>query len=102
LSWRPLAKARGWKPPDTQILEPVVKPWLERGDDFVLEEDQDSGHGMKGKKPQKNLIQEWKREHHLEYYFNGSHCPDLVPIEDAWLAMKQFIRKYSYWKPDQI
>jgi hypothetical protein len=28
-----------------QILEPIVKPWLERGDDFVLEEDNDSGHG---------------------------------------------------------
>lgn len=27
------------------ILEPVVKPWLDRGDDFVLEEDEDSGHG---------------------------------------------------------
>ena len=27
------------------ILDPVVKPWLERGDDFVLEEDGDSGHG---------------------------------------------------------
>ncbi|KAF2029788.1 hypothetical protein EK21DRAFT_89559 [Setomelanomma holmii] len=28
-----------------QFLEPVVKPWLERGDDFVLEEDGNSGHG---------------------------------------------------------
>ena len=27
------------------ILDPVVKPWLDRGDDFVLEEDGDSGHG---------------------------------------------------------
>ena len=27
------------------ILDPIVKPWLERGDDFVLEEDGDSGHG---------------------------------------------------------
>jgi hypothetical protein len=26
------------------ILELVVKPWLERGDDFVLKEDDDSGH----------------------------------------------------------
>lgn len=26
------------------ILEPVVKPWLEAGEDFVLEEDGDSGH----------------------------------------------------------
>lgn len=26
----------------TQILEKAVKPWLERGDDFALEEDSDS------------------------------------------------------------
>ncbi len=26
------------------ILEPVVKPWLETGDEFVLEEDVDSGN----------------------------------------------------------
>ena len=26
------------------ILDPVVKPWIERKDDFVLEEDGDSGH----------------------------------------------------------
>ncbi|KAF1934605.1 hypothetical protein EJ02DRAFT_471768 [Clathrospora elynae] len=28
-----------------QILEPIVKPWLVQGDDFILEEDNDSGHG---------------------------------------------------------
>ena len=28
-----------------QILEPIVKRWLQRGDNFVLEEDNDSGHG---------------------------------------------------------
>ena len=27
------------------ILEPVVKPWLDRDDDFVLKENVDSGHG---------------------------------------------------------
>ncbi len=27
-----------------QILEPIIKPWLDNGE-FVLEEDQDSGHG---------------------------------------------------------
>lgn len=37
------------------ILEPVVKPWLERGDDFVLEEDGDSGHGTFGL----NSHQQW-------------------------------------------
>ena len=28
-----------------QILEPVVKPWIQSGQDFVLKEDDDSGHG---------------------------------------------------------
>jgi hypothetical protein len=27
----------------SQILEPIVKPWIDRGDKFVLEEDGDSG-----------------------------------------------------------
>lgn len=28
-----------------QIPELLVKPWLDRGDQFILEEDNDSGHG---------------------------------------------------------
>ena len=28
------------------ILDPVVRPWVEAGEDFVLEEDGDSGHGI--------------------------------------------------------
>jgi hypothetical protein len=28
-----------------QILEPVVRPWLDAGEQFVLEEGGDSGHG---------------------------------------------------------
>lgn len=27
------------------ILTPIVKPWLDRSDDFCLEENDDSGHG---------------------------------------------------------
>lgn len=27
------------------ILEPIVKPWLKAGEDFVLEKNKDSGHG---------------------------------------------------------
>ena len=34
-----------------QILEPVVLPWILRGDKFVLEEDGDSGHGPNGNNP---------------------------------------------------
>lgn len=52
------------------ILEAVVKTWLEAGEDFVLEEDDDSEHGS-GKS---NIIRDWKDEHGLKYYFN---CPTL-------------------------
>ena len=31
-----------------QILNEVVKPWIEASDDFVLEEDRDTAHGTKG------------------------------------------------------
>ena len=44
------------------ILEPVVKPWLEAGHDFVLEEDNDSGHGPGAK----NIVRDWKAKHSLE------------------------------------
>ena len=34
------------------ILESVIKKWLENGEDFVLKEDEDSGHNhTKGKNP---------------------------------------------------
>ncbi len=33
------------------ILEPVVKPWITAGEDFVLEEDGDSDHGPSKKNP---------------------------------------------------
>ena len=36
-----------------QILEPVVKLWLLEGQDFLLEEDDDSGHG---KAQNRNII----------------------------------------------
>ena len=80
-----------------QILEPVVKPWIQRGDDFVLEEDQDSGHGMPGKIKKTNIVTEWKAKNGLESYFNGSHMPEISPIEDCWQPTKQYVRKFPHW-----
>ena len=76
------------------VLDPVVKPWLERGDDFVLEEDGDSGHGT-GKT--RNAVKKWKEDHHLEHYFNCASSPDLSPIENFWQPAKQHVRKYPHW-----
>ena len=63
-----------------QILEPVVKPWIDRGDDFCLEEDGDSGHGPS----KKNIVRTWKESHGLQSYFNSASSPDLSPIKNCW------------------
>lgn len=81
------------------ILEPVVKPWLERGDDFVLEEDGDSGHGT-GKT--RNIVKKWKADHHLKHYFNCASSPDLAVIENCWQPVKQHVRKYPHWDDDTL
>ena len=39
------------------VLEAAIKPWLDQSDDFVLEEDGDSGHGT-GKT--RNIVKKWK------------------------------------------
>ena len=64
------------------ILEPVVKPWLEAGEDLRWGH---SGHGS-GKS---NIVRDWKDEHNLKYYFNCAHSPGLSPIENCWQVPKQ-------------
>lgn len=76
-----------------QILEPIVKPWLDAGQSFVLEEDGDSGHG-----PSKsNLVRTWKQDHGLKSYFNCPSSPDLAPIENCWQPAKAHLRKLPHW-----
>ncbi len=59
----------------------------------MLEEDGDSGHG-----PSKNnLVQDWKKEHKLQSYFNCASLPDLAPIENCWQTSKEYLRKYPHW-----
>lgn len=77
-----------------QILEPVVKPWIATGQDFVLEEDGDSGHGT-GK--QDDIVKAWKTRHCLKHYFNAAASPDLSPIENCWQPTKQHLKKYPHW-----
>lgn len=76
-----------------EILEKVVNPWLLRGDQFVLEEDGDSGHGG-GNSKRKNIVREWKESHGLKHFFNPPGSPDLSPIENCWRAVKQYIRSH--------
>ena len=77
----------------TQILEPIVQPWIEDGRDFVLKEDGDSGHGPSKSNP----VRSWKEEHGLEFYFNYAASPDLAPIENRWQPAKVYLRKFPRW-----
>ncbi|KAK3936031.1 hypothetical protein QBC46DRAFT_270506, partial [Diplogelasinospora grovesii] len=77
-----------------QILEPVVGSWIREGQRFVLEEDNDSGHG--GSKH--NIVRTWKQQNGLESYFNCSSSPDFSPIERAWQAPKQYVKKRPCWE----
>ena len=38
-----------------------------------------------------------KKKHNLEYYFNYALSPDLMPIKNCWLLLKQQVQKYSHW-----
>ncbi|KAF1817553.1 hypothetical protein P152DRAFT_386531, partial [Eremomyces bilateralis CBS 781.70] len=83
------------------ILEPHIKPWIQRGDIFVLEEDQDSSHGPPWSSKKENIVQKWKRQNGLHSYFNCAGSPDLAIIEDCWQPTKQYIRKFAHWEPDE-
>lgn len=85
-----------------QILEPVVRPWLERGDDFVLEEDGDSGCGGGPKARKNNPVAKWKRDIGLKTYFNCHDSPDLTPIENCWSAPKAYVQKRPHWDEQSL
>jgi len=60
------------------ILEPIIKPCLDSGADFVLREDRDSGLGT-GKS---NIVRTLKATHRLESYFNYYSSPNSLPNEN--------------------
>ena len=82
-----------------EILEKIVKPWL-KTDDFVLEEDHDSSHGIP--RGGKGIVQEWKRSNNLQHYFNCSGSPDLAPIENAWQPLKQSLKRVPHQTKEEI
>lgn len=61
------------------ILKSIVKPWLDRGNNFVVEENGDSSHGIS----KSNIVRWWKEENNLKCYFNGASSPDLSPLTIA-------------------
>lgn len=80
------------------ILKPFVHKLRQEGRYFVLEEDNDSGHGP-GKN---NPVRSWKEKEGLNYYFNCPGSPDLSPIENAWKVPKAYIYHYPHWDTDTL
>lgn len=70
-----------------QILDPVVRPWLEEGQDFILLEDNDSGHGPSRNNP----VRQWKEANGLSYFFNVVRSPNLNIIENCWRAPEAWV-----------
>lgn len=71
------------------ILKKVVKPWLDQGMEFVLEEDRDSGHTAP-------VTRQCKKDLGIKYYYNAPGSPDLSPIENAWRAPSMVIESLPY------
>ena len=80
------------------ILEPTVGAWLREGQSFVLEEDNDSGHGTS----KANIVRTWKEKNGLESFFNCASSPDFSPIEKAWQGPKQYVKKRPCWDDDLV
>jgi hypothetical protein len=92
-----------------QILKGTVKKWKEKGEDFVLEEDRDSGHGTSKKRRKDGTfacpVARWKEENGVESFFNAPASPDLSPIENAWGYEKHDLRQqdqlqYEHFKAE--
>lgn len=80
------------------ILEPVVKPWIDRGDDFVLWEDNDSGHGT----TERSIAQIWKRRNACKAQFNIPSHPDLNIIENCWRWPKTRLKQHAHYSEEDI
>jgi hypothetical protein len=64
------------------LLERTVKPWLDRGDQFILEE---SAEGEHGPKDNNNVVQKWKKKAGLHYYMNFASGEDVNVAGREWL-----------------
>jgi hypothetical protein len=74
------------------ILQPIVLSWLLRGESFILEEDNDSGHGGSDD----NIVRSWKEAPGLRSCFHCPGSPDRSPIEHCWLPPTRHMTKYPH------
>ena len=81
------------------ILDPVVKPLLEAGEDFIMEEDRDAVYGIDGNKA--NPLRQWRSANRVQAYMNPAKSPDLTAIEDCLQSLRQKITNMGIESWDQ-
>ena len=77
-----------------KYLIPEVLPWILRGDDFVMEKEGNSRHGLHFG----SRIGQWNNKHNFNSYLNFALSPDLVLIENSWFPVKNEVRKSLHWE----
>lgn len=85
-----------------RYLSDIFIPYIEKyyteaqeaGTGFILEEDNDGGHGTR---TAYNKVQ--IRRQVMEYYHNPPASPDMSIIENVWRYLKQHVKR---WKPTTI
>ena len=78
------------------ILEPVVRPLLERGDKhWIMEETGDYGHGS-GSTERGNAVWQWKMKNGLQFYFNAPKSPDLCILDDCWVPVQRYLANSTF------
>jgi len=83
------------------ILKTEVQRWLDEGDThFILEEDNDSGHGTAKGGGQE--LKSWKAEKGIELLPNCPRSPDLSIIENVWNHMKQSMEDKYYYSNEEL
>jgi hypothetical protein len=89
-----------------QILKGTVQKWIEKGEDFILEEDRDSGHGTSKKRRKDGQyaceVARWKEQNKVHCYFNAPSSPDLSPIENSWHLEKRELRQQDQLEQDKF
>ena len=76
-----------------EILEDMVLPCIQRGDQFYLEEDGDSAHKTK-------KVVAWKQKHGVQGYINAPKSPELSIIENCWQPVKQYLNTIPHWNTE--
>ncbi|KAL9607218.1 MAG: hypothetical protein Q9167_007848, partial [Letrouitia subvulpina] len=69
------------------------------GEQFILEEDRDGGHGCKSTG---NIAERWKQDRGLKYYYNCAKSPDLSAIESSFQPLKQWLSNTGHWDIDSL